>query len=290
MGSKILYYFIIYPISLLPFFILYRISDILAFVFEYIVGYRKKVIYGNLKNSFPNKTEKELKKIQHKFYTHFSDLIVESLKGFNLSEKTARKRISFEGIDDLESFYKEGKSILLLSGHYGNWEMPGSALPLFISHLPLAIYKPLKNEFFNNKIKNSRSAFGDVLCSMKDVKTEISKDLGKPKAICFATDQSPSNPEKCYWTTFLNQETGVLFGAEKYAKELDYPVIYMTITKPKRGYYHIICTTLFENPKETSYGEITEIHTKFLEKEIIAKPEFWLWSHKRWKHKRPKNT
>lgn len=287
MTSKFLYYLVIYPISLLPFFILYRISDFLAFVFEYILKYRDDVIRNNIQNSFPKKTKKEVKEIQHKFYKHFSDLIIESLKGFNLSEKTARKRISFEGTEEIERFFQEGKSIIILSGHYGNWEMPGTALPLFINHLPLAVYKPLTNKFFDNKIKESRAVFGDILLSMKDVKTEIAKDLGKPKAICFATDQSPSNPEKCYWTKFLNQDTGVLFGAEKYAKELNIPIVYMTITKPKRGYYHIICETLFENPLETTYGEITEKHTKFLEEKIIKRPELWLWSHKRWKHKKP---
>lgn len=260
----------------------------MAFVFEYLIKYRHNVIWGNLKNSFPEKSDKDLKAIQNGFYKHFSDIIIESLKGFNLSVKDAKKRLSFEGLEDITRFYKEGRSIIILSGHYGNWEMPGTTLPLFIDHLPLAVYKPLTNKFFDDKIKESRSFFGDILCSMNDVKELISKDLGKPKAVCFATDQSPSNPERCYWTTFLNQDTGVLFGAEKYAKELNTPIIYMTITKPKRGYYNVKCTTLFENPLDTEYGEITEGHTRFLEKQIIKKPELWLWSHKRWKHIKPK--
>ncbi len=290
MLARILFYLVIYPISLLPYPLLYLFSDFLAFVLANIFKYRDKVISDNLKNSFPNKPQKELDDIKRKFYTHFSDLIFESLKGFNFSEKEARKRIVFEGLDDVEKFYKQGRDVLLLTGHYGNWETCGSALPLFISHLTLAVYKPLSNKFFDNKIKQTRTVFGVVLSSMKETKEKIKLDFGRPKATCFATDQSPSNPERAYWTTFLNQETAVLFGAEKYAKELNLPVIYFSILRQKRGYFKVVCQTLFEESKNTSYGEITEKHTQVLEQDIVKKPENWLWSHRRWKHKKPKNV
>lgn len=287
MLSKLLYYLVIYPVSLLPFSVLYVLSSLLAFVLEYIVKYRRKVIWNNLRNSFPEKSEAELKQILHRFYIHFSDLIVESLKGFNLSEKEVRKRVSFEGLEDMQRFYKEKREVIIVSGHYGNWEMPGSAISLFIDHLPVALYKPLSNKFFNEKAKQSRTAFGIELAAMKEFKAVSEQKTIEPRAFCLATDQSPSSPERCYWTTFLNQDTGVMFGAEKYAKELDAVVVYMSITKSKRGYYHVICTTLEEFPKSTKYGEITEQHTRFLEQEILKRPEHWLWSHKRWKHKNP---
>lgn len=290
MLSKFLYYFVIYPISMLPFAILYGFSNVLAFVLEYIVKYRREVMLNNLKNSFPEKTEKEIEVILHQFYAHFSDLVLEGLKGFNLSKKEVLKRISFEGLEDMQRFYKENRDIIVVTGHYGNWEMPGTTGSLFIDHLPVPLYKPLSNKFFDEKVKKSRNAFGVQMTAMKDLKKVSSQISEIPRAFCLATDQSPPNPNRCYWTTFLNQETGVMFGAEKYAIELDAPVIYVNITKPKRGYYHIICTTLFEFPKETKYGEITEKHTKFLEQQIINKPEFWLWSHKRWKHKKPKKS
>jgi len=289
MLSKILYYLVIFPISLLPFSLLYIFSDILAFVLEYIIKYRNQVITNNLTNSFPEKSVKEIKLIKHKFYSHFSDLVLESLKGFNLSEKEVKKRVKFENIDDLEKFFEQGKDVMIVLGHYGNWEMVGSAIPLFISHKLLAVYKPLSNAFFDEKMKETRSQFGVVLSAMKEINKKAFHDYGKPKALCFAADQSPSNPKNCYWTTFLNQETGVLFGTEKFAKTLNIPIVYMVINKPKRGYYKINFTTLFENPQETEMGEITKAHIKHLEKDIIKQPEFWLWSHKRWKHKRTEN-
>tara|TARA_B110000037_G_scaffold223158_1_gene303079 strand:+ start:3652 stop:4518 length:867 start_codon:yes stop_codon:yes gene_type:complete len=287
MMSKLLYYFVVYPVSLLPFVILYLLSDVLAFVLEYIVKYRRTVIWNNLKNSFPEKTEKELKIILHKFYTHFSDIVLEGLKGFSLSEKEVRKRITFEGMEDFDKFYKEDRDVLVVTGHYGNWEMPGTTISLFIKHLPIALYKPLTNKFFDEKAKISRAAFGVALIAMKEFKEECANKLNAPRAFGLVTDQSPSSPDRCYWTTFLNQETGVLFGTEKYAKQLDAPVVYMSIHRQKRGYYNVKFTTLVAFPNETSHGEITEKHTKFLEKDINAKPENWLWSHKRWKHKKP---
>lgn len=287
MLSKILYYLVIYPVSLLPFSFLYGLSNVLAFVLEYIVKYRREVMFNNLKNSFPEKSEAELKLILHKFYAHFSDLVLEGLKGFNLSEKDARKRISFEGLEDVERFYKEKRDIIFVSGHYGNWEMPGSSLSLFLKHSIVGLYKPLSNKFFDEKAKKSRSAFGVKLTAMQAFKNECKLVSASPRIFCLATDQSPSNPNRCYWTTFLNQDTAVFFGAEKYAIELDAPVVYLSINKHKRGYYHVVCTTLVEFPKETKYGEITEKHTQVLEQDIIKKPEFWLWSHKRWKHKKP---
>jgi KDO2-lipid IV(A) lauroyltransferase len=172
MLSKILYYLVIYPVSLLPFSFLYGLSNVLAFVLEYIVKYRREVMFNNLKNSFPEKSEAELKLILHKFYAHFSDLVLEGLKGFNLSEKDARKRISFEGLEDIERFYKEKRDIIFVSGHYGNWEMPGSSLSLFLKHSIVGLYKPLSNKFFDEKAKKSRSAFGVKLTAMQAFKNE----------------------------------------------------------------------------------------------------------------------
>lgn len=285
--SKLLFYLVVYPVSLLPFPILYLISDLLAFVLEYIVKYRKVVIWNNLKLSFPQKSEKELKDIQHKFYKHFSDIVIEGIKGFSISEKQVRKRISFEGLEDVHRFYKEKRDVIIATGHYGNWELPGTTISLYIENDPVALYKPLSNPFFDKKAKISRSTFGVRLIAMSEFKAMCLQKPTIPRVFGLITDQSPSNPEKCYWTKFLNQDTGVLFGTEKYAKELDAPVFYMSIQRQKRGFYHVVYTLIEEFPNETNYGEITEKHTKYLEQDIINKPENWLWSHKRWKHKKP---
>lgn len=285
--SAVLFYTIIKPLSLLPFSAIYLISDFVAFLLEHIVAYRKEVILNNLINAFPDKNLLELKKIRTKFYKHFADLIFEVLKGLSVSEKEMSKRVVFENLTDFNRFYKEGRDVLLVLGHYGNWEIAASRLPKIVSHNILGIYKPLSNVFFDNKMKETRSKFGLDLVPIKKTNIRMREKIGRPKSAAFLTDQRPGNPNRCYWTTFLNQETGVLIGAEKFARVFDMPVVYASVYKEKRGHYKVVFETLFEFPKETERGEITEKHTKKLESDIIKHPHLWLWSHKRWKHKKP---
>ena len=286
MGSKIAYYGLILPISYLPYFLLYALSDFVFVVMYYIVGYRKKVILKNIKNSFPEKTEIEHKRIMRKFYHHFCDLILESLKGFTIPEKQLRKRFKLRNPEVADQFYEQGKDVVFTGGHYNNWEILASGINCELKHLPIGIYKPLHNKFFNSKMKSSRERFGLVLCSMRETKETFEKKFDEPNGIIFGIDQSPSNNKKCHWMTFLNQETAVFFGAEKYAKEYNRPVIFCSIHKVKRGYYEGELHLVSDNPAATANGELTELNTKILEKDIIANPEFWLWSHKRWKLKR----
>ena len=287
MGSKILYYLILLPISRLPYFLLYLLSDFIFLILYRIIGYRKKVVFNNLKNSFPEKNKEELVAIMHKFFHHLCDVILESIKGFTVSEKQLKKRLVIRNPEVVNNFHAKNQGVILVGGHINNWEICAQAVPFYSLHQCVGIYKPLKNPFFNQKIIDSRCKYGLVLTPMKQTR-ETFDDTKTTKAIIFGSDQSPSNPNNAYWMKFLNQDTGVLFGAEKYAKEYNWPVVYVSIFKMKRGHYEVEYKLISDQPNATTYGEITEAFTKMIESDIVANPQYWLWSHKRWKHKNPK--
>ena len=278
---------LIVPVSLLPYPLLYGLSDILFLVFYYLIGYRKKVVLKNIQRSFPNKTTEEHSAICKEFYHHFCDLILESLKVFTISEKEVKERMVFVNPELVNRYFEKGQSMILAGGHYNNWELFAVGIDAAIKHPAIAIYKPLSNPFFDQKMRTTRSKFGLRMISTKDVKEVMDQEKNNLSMTIFGIDQSPGNPAKCYWTKFLNQDTGVLFGAEKYAKEYNYPVVFGHITKLKRGFYTFEFIEVTDQPRSTQFGEIMEKLTRLLEKDILQKPEYWLWSHKRWKHKRP---
>jgi len=245
-------------------------------------------VLQNIKNSFPDKSTANHQLIMKKFYQHFCDLVVESLKGFVISEKQLRKRFSIVNSELVNIYFDQGKDVIFVGGHYNNWEILAQGVNLELKHKIVGIYKPLSNKYFDVKMKKSREKHGMLLCPIKETKVFLDRDLGRPKGTIFAIDQSPGNPDKSYWMNFLNQDTPVLFGAEKYAKEYNSPVIFCTINKVRRGYYEGELKLICEAPKTTNYGDVTEQNTKMLEKDIVANPEFWLWTHRRWKHKRKK--
>ena len=284
--SKVLFYVILKPLSLLPLWALHLFSNFLFFMIYRVFGYRKEVVKTNIKNAFPEYSEEQVNEVSKKFFKHLCDLIVESIKLFSISNKEAQKRVKTINPEVLDKYFDQGRDIVLTGAHYNNWEMFAVTVNNQIKHKPYGIYFPLKNEFINKKMKESRSKFGLNMISAKEVKPTFEKKE-EPKLVIFATDQSPSNTRKAYWMEFLNQDTGVLFGAEKYAKDYNCVVASGKMVKIKRGYYEITYSILHDDVTDLKYGQITESHTRFNEKIIKSKPEFWLWSHKRWKHKRP---
>jgi KDO2-lipid IV(A) lauroyltransferase len=287
--SRVIYYSLIIPISLLPFPLLYGLSDFLFFLFYYVLGYRKKIVLGNIQRSFPEKTAREHKEIARKFYRHFCDLILESLKTFTISEKQVAKRVTCKNPEMINKYYNQGRSVIIAGGHYNNWEIFAVGVDQLIKHKAVGIYKPLSNKYFDDKIRKTRSKYGLYMISTKIVKRVFDEEKNNLIATIFAIDQSPSNSNNCYWMKFLNQDTGVLFGVEKYAREYDFAVVYGRINKEKRGHYSFEFFPACDNPKETGYGEITETVTKMLERDIQEIPEYWLWTHRRWKHRKPEN-
>ena len=282
---RFFYYMFLLPVSLLPYPLLYFLSDILYIIVYRILGYRKNVVFTNLQRSFPNKNTEELYDIMSGFYRHFCDVLVEILKGFTISEEDLRKRLVIKNPEISDYFFDEGQNVIFVGGHYNNCEICSQAFPLYIKHKCVGIYKSLKNKFMDNKIYISRSKYGMDLASMRQTKRSFDSGVDI-KAILFASDQNPSSIKSAYWLDFLNQDTAVLFGAEKYAKEYNCPVFYVRINKLSRGYYEVDFTLLTDSPQKEKDGKITESFTNHLELDIINKPEYWLWSHRRWKHKR----
>jgi Kdo2-lipid IVA lauroyltransferase/acyltransferase len=280
------FYGVLIPISRLPYRVLYSLSDGLYLIIYKLVRYRKKVVLQNIANSFPEKTSSEHQQIVRGYYKHLCDLVVESIKVFTISDAQVRDRFTIINPEYIDRFYDKGQSVILAGGHYNNWELFAVAIDAPIKHKAVAIYKRLSNPFFDEKMRSSRSKYGLKMISTKSARDEFEKEDGL-RVIIFGIDQFPSRTMNCYWGQFLNQDTAMSFGVEKYAKEYNYPVLSGRINKIKRGYYSFEFTDAIEEPHQTAHGEITRRVNYLLEQDIIAKPEYWLWSHKRWKHKRP---
>lgn len=291
--AAIIYYLtlpFIYLLSILPFPVLYALSDFLFVVFFYITGYRKKIVMQNLRNSFPEKSEAELKELARKFYHHLCDLFLETFKTLTISRKSMLKRcpVSPEAIALFTRMAEEKKSIVIVMGHKGNWEWAGNSFSICCPQQLYVIYHPLSNTYFNGLIYRMRCRFGTKLIAMQDTFRDMVKLRHEVNATAFIADQSPP-PQTAHWMEFLNQDTPVFKGTEKIAQKLKYPVVYVSIRKVKRGYYELYAEEL-NLPDNLLENALTEIHTKILEKDIREQPETWLWSHRRWKHKRPEKA
>jgi len=283
--SYILFRFFVGLFYFLPFWFIYRISDFFAFLLCFVFKYRKKVIINNLKNSFPQKTEKELKKILFSIYRNISDLMVETMKGFTMSPEQVKHHIYTTNIELMHNLYERKNGIIGVLGHFGNWEWAALLAGLELKQHTVALYKPLSNPYLDHYIRKNRAKFGISLCSIYLTSKSFFEYKDKKTFFAMVADQSPSNVNKAIWTNFLNQPTACLHGPEKYAKTLNMPIVYVNITRQKRGFYSITFTTITENPLTLNNGEITQTYMQILENDIIKNPTQWLWSHRRWKHK-----
>ena len=272
-------------LATLPHSVLIFFSNIGMFILD-ITSYRKSIIQSNLNNSFPNKSTQEKRRITKQFYKHFAQFLTEIIKMFYISKNSIRKRIQFKNKALIQYYYSEKKDVILVLGHYGNWEWGLLATSLVSDHEMVGIYKPLSSSFWNQQIKKLRSKFGATLVSMKESVRYLLKQSNKPRLIGMIGDQIPTKNEIDYWTTFLNQETAVFSGTEKLAKKLNCPVVFAHIDKIKIGYYEVSFELITQTPKGQLDGEITNLHTQKLEEKIKERPELWLWSHRRWKHSR----
>ena len=283
-----LFYGINWIITLLPLPVLYIFSDFLYLVLYYVVSYRRNVVATNLKNSFPEKTDKELKIIEKKFYRHLSDILIETFKSTHMTRANQKKRFTYSNLEIIDKLREEKRDIIAIMGHYNNWEWP-TLLPYYLKYKTIIIYKPLQNKYFNRFINNHRSEHGIVLTPTSQVIREIincrKKDINTVSV--FISDQIPSKGDIKYWTTFLNQDTAVFTGAGKIASKYDMAVVFFHVQKVKRGYYNLNIELLFDHTEGLSEEVITEKHVRRLEEIIKEKPEYWIWSHRRWKHKKP---
>jgi len=226
------------------------------------------------------------KEIASKFYHYMTDLMIEILWCFSLTEKRIKNRFVVKNPELLDEYYTAGKSVILILGHYSSWELVLSSLNLFVKHRVATIYIPLTSQSFDKIFYKMRTVFNSEMIAKKDFGKRMQEGHDKLRAIIFGADQSPSISKNIYWTQFLNQDTAVAFGAEKYAKLYDMPVVFTHLNRESRGKYTVEFETVTENPLQEREGDITERHVRILEKQILERPEFWLWSHKRWKKKR----
>lgn len=287
MGAKIAYYLFVLPLSHLPMWCLYRFADFFYILLISVFPYRKAVIEGNLTRSFPDKTQQEIKQLRNAFYRHFADLLVEGIKNLSISKEELLKRFKVKNPELMNELFAQNKSVILVSGHYNNWEWLITAQNCLFPHQAMGIGMPMTSKFWDKKVNEQRSRFGMKVVHAKNFKEEIKKYAQKPVAILTLSDQSPGDARKSYWLEFLNQPTAVLFGTEQMAHSNDFAVVFFINRKVKRGYYEMHLSLITDSPSLCEWGEITEKHTYLLEKEIKANPAFWVWSHKRWKREVP---
>lgn len=288
MLSYILYGFV-WCFSLLPLRVLYLFADILYYLFYYIIRYRRKVVRMNLRNAFPEKDEAEVARIERKYYRHMGDLFVEMYRMWHMSEKEMKKRCAFKNSEVVHKYFEQGKSVIGVLGHYGNWEwMSSYSLWMDSDIVFYALYKPLHNKLLDTMMLRIRSRFRAKLIAKDDILRQIVKDKrdGQLFLAGFIGDQTPNTSNLNFWMDFLNQDTPVLIGTEKIARKFDLPVISLHMRCVKRGYYEVSFVDLCAEPKKLEPGELTRMHTRMLEQAIREVPELWLWSHKRWKHSR----
>jgi KDO2-lipid IV(A) lauroyltransferase len=286
---KFLYYIYaapIYAFTLLPFPLFYFVCDIFYIITYYLVGYRKKVVYTNLRNAFPEKTEKEIDTIAKRYYHFMIDLFMETFKMLTMTEKQLLDRVVINDLSIVEDLKSKNKNYLFVMGHFGNWEWGGQSYQLRHIYEQDVLYHPLKSEFFEWLMLKVRTRFGIRMVPMNTVLKVMVQSRNKVTSTCFIADQTPTNIRDAYWTTFLNQDTPVYFGTEKIAKRFNYPVVFVSIFKERRGYYQAYLKLICDDSASTPDGFITEAHTRLLEEDIKKQPEIWLWSHRRWKHKR----
>lgn len=282
---------VLYLFSLLPFWLLYKISDLIYLVLYYMVGYRRKVVADNLKASFPEKSFEERKAIEKEYFRYLADLIVETVKLFTISEKEVMKRMHCPNFDLIQGYFAGGKSVIGALGHYGNWELAGHCLSLLTqTERRVIVYKPLNNGVFNNVIKKVRSRFGATLVAMQSTMRSLISFKNERSITVLVSDQTPAQSDATYFTEFLGQPTPVFLGVEKLSKLLDNVVVFCDIRRIKRGYYTVTFVPLFTDAKNTAEHEITEAHVRYLEEVIKHDPAYWLWSHRRWKFKPAENN
>lgn len=278
--------FFIAQFSILPFRVIYWFSDITFLFLFHLIRYRRRVVSENLKLSFPEKNKEELKILERSFYRHFSDIILETLKAFSMDNGEMTDRYRVLNPEILDPYFSEKRSVIAVAGHFNNWEWGSVSACLQLRHHPVGFYKPIKNTCIDNYIRENRERNGTSIVSISHTTDSFQEYKNTPSLFMMVADQSPSKIELAHWTPFLNRETAFLHGPEKHARLNDLPVVYVDIQKKERGYYTVTFKLLTDNPSGVPEKGITRMFAEELEKSIRKNPHQWLWSHRRWKHKK----
>ncbi|WP_296316486.1 lysophospholipid acyltransferase family protein [Winogradskyella sp. UBA3174] len=287
---QLIAYILIYPIlwliSILPFRLLYAFSDFLYLFIYKIFGYRKSTVKTNLRLVFPNKSETEISTITGKFYHHLCDMIVESIKSLTISKSAMQERYKFTNVELINDLEKKQRSIILMCAHYGSWEWI-FILQTYVKHKGYAVYKRLANKYFDRLVKRIRAKYNSHLITTKETLSVLGelKKKGELTINGFVSDQSPKARKAFYWNEFMGIKVPMYTGAEMLAKKLDMAVVFFSVKRIKRGYYETTFKTITETPNDFDNYEITDIFFKLVEDQILEDPQYYLWTHKRWKHK-----
>lgn len=280
----------VYLLSLLPLRLLYSLSDLVFLLIYHVAGYRKDIVRKNLHNSFPEKSEEELQKIERGFYHFFCDLIFETVKGASISEKEMKRRMVFKGTEHLVEMLDSGKNVAVFLAHYCNWEWVTS-LNLWLPKRDLyigQIYHILESKVMDKLMLKLRSRWDTTNIPRNELLRRIveQKKAGRQSVLGFISDQGPEMYTIDYWTVFLNQDTAIISGTETIARKYDFACLYLKISRPKRGYYVCEFQPMSFEPKQMPEFAVTEMYARMLERNIQEQPELWLWSHNRWKRTR----
>lgn len=291
MKMQFLIYVLLYPIlwliSILPFPLLYLFSDGVYVLVYHIIGYRKKTVRTNLAMALPHLSDKERLIIEKKFFHHMCDMFLEMIKTISISRKEIEKRFQYKNLDVYLDLEKKNKSIALMCAHYASYEWVIS-MNYHINYTGYGIYKKIANPHFDKLVKDIRSKFKAVLITTKETSKTI-EDCAKNKKLGvfgFASDQTPRWSDNLYWYHFMGIETPIHIGAEMLAKRHDMNVIFLKTKKIKRGYYEASFEVLSEDVKSVPNYKISEDFMARVEQQIYEQPEYYLWTHKRWKHKK----
>lgn len=276
-------------LSKLPLSFLHAIARVGYFFLYYILRYRRKVVNENLRSSFPEKSIAEIGIIEKTYFRYLADLIFEVVKLSSISDKELIRRVKFNNLELATNYINRGDSILACTGHYGNWELGMLALGLRIPATAYVIYKPLSSTIFDAWFYRIRTRTANLFIPMRQTLRSVVATKNNSTMFCFAGDQTPAKDDAKVWIDFLHQPTAVLTGIEKIAMQTNRPVIYFNMQLVKRGYYEVDCYLMAERPQELGEWELTKRNFSKLEQIINREPAYWLWSHKRWKHK-PENV
>lgn len=271
--------------AFLPLGLLYPLSTFLSWCTGVVFCYRRKVVEQNLKNAFPDFNKSQLHSVLRKFYMHFTDTMVETYAMLAMRENRLRKRIHVKNPELLKHYFSQGKHVVAVGGHFGNWEWLGTALPLLSPYPVLAAYRPLSNQHIDRIMREIRGLHGTRLMPDTQIYRAI-RSAKEPVLTYLIADQSPL-PENARWMRFMNQETPVFMGPEKIARATNAVVVFLAMRRVHRGYYEVEVLPVTEEPSMEAELAITRKHLDLLEVEIKARPSAWLWSHKRWKHRKP---
>lgn len=280
-------YYLLLVLAWLPLAFHYMVASLLWPLVQYVVRYRRRVVRENLLRSFPEwkHDRRSLRRAERRFYRHLCDLLAEGLYNLRAGLRQVERRYRFENAELLDEFYAANRSVVLMSAHYNNWEYMITSLDHRLHHHAVGVGKPLNNRGFGKFITGRRARYGTEIVDQTDVRQamEFYARNRVPVAYMMLADQSPSNPHRSYWTTFLGQDTAFLFGAEHFARKYDMPVVLYDVRKVRRGRYSIRFRLLTDRPNTLPEGEITQRYARHLEQQIRLQPQYWLWSHRRWK-------